>query len=68
MSIRKTGAATGHITGAAEDELPFGIDEEGHVVTARLSGMTTGQPTWGKHDEQALGDENDEADGGPSRM
>jgi hypothetical protein len=57
MGIRKTGAVTGRVTGVRENEVPWGTEEEGRVVTASL-------PGWQDDDEAALELENEAADGG----
>jgi len=65
MSIRKTGAVTGHVIRARDGEIPVGIDEEGHVVTARLEGTRSlglGPGGWTMTDEDELAGENRAAD------
>lgn len=64
MAIRKTGAVTGHITSAAQAEIPLGTDEEGHVVTARVEPMVLRGGTWMPADEDGLATENEAADQG----
>jgi len=65
MSIRKTGAVTGHVITARDGEVPLGLDEDGHVITARLTGEQSfgfGPAGWTMSDQQALTDENEAAD------
>jgi len=65
MSIRKTGAVTGHVITARDGEVPLGIDEDGHVITAKLEGdqsLACGPGGWTVRDQQGLDDENQAAD------
>jgi hypothetical protein len=62
MSIRKTGAATGHVIRAENGEVSLGTDEDGHAVTASVAPMELRNGHWGPAEEAMLADENEAAD------
>jgi hypothetical protein len=62
MSIRKTGAVTGHVIRAENGEVPLGTDEEGRVITASVAPTELRNGNWGPAEEALLAGENEAAD------